>query len=53
MGEALVKGIANFINGLFVKRISKFINGDICVAKIIKNPDNATVKKSKKEGSKI
>ena len=27
MGEALVKGIANFINGLFFKRISNFING--------------------------
>ena len=27
MGEALVKGVANFINVFFVKRVSKFING--------------------------
>ena len=27
MGEALVKGVANFMNGFFVKRVSKFVNG--------------------------
>ena len=52
LSEALVKGITNFINGVFVKRVSKFVNEYICLAKIAKKPDNTTVKKSKKEGSK-